>query len=153
MVDRLTPERRSWLMSRVRGKHTTPEMRVRRAAHKMGLRFRLHRKDLPGKPDLVFAKHKVALFVHGCFWHRHPNCRKASAPKSRIGYWQDKFAQNVERDARVKEKLTSLGWRVSTIWECETKIPEVLAERLRNTFGPPGGNHETDSVPSSSGIR
>lgn len=144
MVDHISPERRSWLMSRVRGKHTTPEMRVRRAAHSLGLRFRLHRKDLPGKPDLVFPKHRLALFVHGCFWHRHSGCPKASTPKSNASYWLEKFGQNAARDAQIVELLTSLGWTVSTIWECETKIPEVLAERLRETFRSPGDDHEKD---------
>lgn len=122
-------------MSRVRGKDTIPEMRVRRMAHALGLRYRLHRQDLPGKPDLTFAKHRVALFVHGCFWHRHPGCRKASDPKSREGYWQAKFAANVERDARVANELGRLGWRVVTVWECETKSPEQIEKRLRAVFG------------------
>ena len=130
MVDRLTPERRSWLMSRVKGKHTGPEMIVRRAAHALGLRFRLHRKDLPGRPDLVFPRHKVALFVHGCFWHRHSGCRLASTPKSRTDYWQDKFAANVDRDAQAERSLRAAGWRVATVWECETRKPELLAEAL-----------------------
>lgn len=116
-------------MSRVRGKNTSPEMRVRRAAHALGLRFRLHRKDLPGKPDLVFPKHRVAMFVHGCFWHRHPGCSKASTPKSRTEFWQDKFDANVARDARVQTELEALGWRVVTIWECETKSGD-LSDRL-----------------------
>lgn len=130
LVDRLTPERRSWLMSRVRGKDTWPEMRVRRAAHALGLRFRLHRKDLPGRPDLVFPKHRVALFVHGCFWHRHPGCAKASTPKSRTDFWQDKFDMNVARDARVVAELEALGWRVVTVWECDTKDEETLLREL-----------------------
>lgn len=130
MVDRLTPERRSWLMSRVRGKNTNPEMRVRRVAHALGLRFRLHRRDLAGQPDLVFPKHRVVLFVHGCFWHRHPGCRKATDPKSREEYWQVKFSGNVKRDARVVEELEKLGWRVGTIWECESKSEEVIAAQL-----------------------
>jgi len=131
LVDRLTPERRSWLMSRVRGTNTTPEMRVRKAAHALGLRFRLHRKDLPGKPDLVFPKHHLALFVHGCFWHRHADCPKASMPKSREDYWKEKFDANVVRDARVETELRRLGWRVATIWECETRIDADIAERIR----------------------
>jgi DNA mismatch endonuclease (patch repair protein) len=131
VVDHISPERRSWLMSRVRAKHTTPEMRVRRAAHKLGLRFRLHRKDLPGKPDLVFPKHGVALFVHGCFWHHHEGCPKAGLPKSRTAYWNEKLAANVARDRRSIEQLTSLGWKVSTIWECQTKDAESLDYRLR----------------------
>ncbi|WP_235529797.1 very short patch repair endonuclease [Sphingomonas sp. Leaf242] len=117
-------------MSQVRGKDTSPEMRVRRAAHASGLRFRLHRKDLPGKPDLVFAKHRVALFVHGCFWHRHSECSKASMPKSRIEFWSAKFDANVARDARVTTELQSAGWRVVTVWECETKCPVQLNSLL-----------------------
>lgn len=136
MVDHISSERRSWLMSRVRGKHTSPEMRVRRAAHKLGLRFRLHWKDLPGKPDLVFPRHRVALFVHGCFWHRHPNCLKASTPKTRVAYWADKFASNVERDSRAYAALDDLGWKVAVLWECETKHPKDLDERLAAIFKP-----------------
>ena len=136
MVDRLTPERRSWLMSRVRGKDTGPELRVRRVAHALGLRFRLHRKDLPGKPDLVFPKHHLALFVHGCFWHRHPGCRKATDPKSREQYWRTKFANNVRRDARVVQQLEDLGWRVETIWECESKSHQLIAARLLALINP-----------------
>src|SRR5262245_46292388 len=98
MVDHISPQRRSWLMSRVKGKNTTPEMRVRKAAHGLGLRFRLHRKDLPGKPDIVFPKYRVAVFVHGCFWHRHKSCPKASMPKSNTSFWKHKFDQNVKRD-------------------------------------------------------
>ncbi len=130
MVDRLTPERRSWLMGRVRSKHTKPEMIVRRAAHALGLRFRLHRKNLPGRPDLVFPRHRVALFVQGCFWHRHPGCRLASTPKTRTEFWQAKFDANVGRDARVVNELRAAGWRVVTIWECETRKDEILSERL-----------------------
>ncbi len=121
MVDHISPERRSWLMSRVKGKNTSPEIRVRRLAHGMGLRFRLHRKDLPGKPDLVFPRYGVALFVHGCFWHRHPNCPKASIPKTNIAFWLKKFRQNVERDTRAIKALEKLGWSVKIVWECETK--------------------------------
>jgi len=131
LVDRLSPERRSWLMSRVKGKNTSPEMRVRKAAHALGLRFRLHRKDLPGKPDLVFPKHRLAMFVHGCFWHRHPGCTKASIPKSRQAYWNEKFETNTVRDARVEAELKRLGWRVATLWECETKNEDDLRRCFR----------------------
>lgn len=134
LVDRLTPERRSWLMSRVKGKHTSPEMRVRRAAHALGLRFRLHRKDLPGKPDLVFSKHRVALFVHGCFWHRHEGCSKASMPKSREDFWNAKFDANRNRDIKNDAALRAMNWNVVTIWECQTKNAEALSERLRQLF-------------------
>ncbi|OSZ69569.1 very short patch repair endonuclease [Sphingomonas sp. IBVSS2] len=132
MADRLTPERRSWLMSRVRGKNTAPELRVRRAAHALGLRFRLHRKDLPGKPDLVFPKHRVAMFVHGCFWHRHQGCPKASNPKSREDYWAEKFDANTSRDKRVTSELEALGWRVITIWECESRNNSELSDLIRS---------------------
>lgn len=136
MVDRLTPERRSWLMSRIRGKDTVPELRVRRAAHALGYRFRLHRKDLAGTPDLVFPKLKTALFVHGCFWHCH-GCRNVSLPKSRSEYWRARFAKNMERDARNKAELESLGWHVEVIWECETKKDTSLKARLGEILRPP----------------
>lgn len=129
MVDRLTPEKRSWLMSRVPGKNTTPELRVRRVAHAMGLRFRLHRRDLPGTPDLVFVRRRIALFVHGCFWHRHPACPKASAPSS--AFWAAKFASNTTRDAHVSAELAKLDWKVVIIWECETKDSKKLTEIVR----------------------
>lgn len=134
MVDHISPERRSWLMSRVKGKHTTPEVRVRRAAHAMGLRFRLHRKDLPGKPDLLFPRHRIALFVHGCFWHRHGNCSKASIPRSRIDFWKSKFEKNVSRDAECQEALRRAGWHVAVVWECETKSDEILSAKLMSLF-------------------
>lgn len=134
MVDHIPPERRSWLMSRVRSKDTSPEMRVRRAAHKLGIRFRLHKNDLPGKPDLVFRKHQTALFVHGCFWHRHEGCSKASTPKTRSEYWTEKFTGNVRRDSEVKMALESLGWKVMIVWECETKDREGLLSLLRRQF-------------------
>jgi DNA mismatch endonuclease (patch repair protein) len=132
VVDRLSPERRSWLMSRVGGKNTKPEMKVRKAAHALGLRFRLHVQKLAGRPDLVFPKHQAVVFVHGCFWHRHPGCKKASFPKSREEFWQAKFDANVQRDARVASELSSLGWRVVTIWECETKQESLLNEKLQS---------------------
>jgi DNA mismatch endonuclease (patch repair protein) len=137
-MDRLTPERRSWLMSRVVSKNTSPEIRVRKAAHALGLRFRVHPSALPGKPDIAFRKRKTVVFVHGCFWHRHPRCKKASLPKSRVGYWQRKFALNVRRDKQVTSELRKQGWRVATIWECETKNPALLTRRLISIFGTSG---------------
>jgi DNA mismatch endonuclease (patch repair protein) len=133
-VDRLTPQRRSWLMSRVGGKNTTPEIVVRKAAHSLGLRFRLHRKDLPGTPDLVFPKWRIAIFVHGCFWHRHSGCRKAGIPKTRTSYWQEKLDSNVRRDKRNIGLLRERGWSVFTVWECETKNVDTLRTRLRKAF-------------------
>ena len=133
-MDRLTPEHRSWLMSRVAGKDTTAELTVRRAAHALGLRFRIHRGDLPGTPDLVFPRHHTVLFVHGCFWHRHPACKKATTPKSHVEFWQHKFQRNVQRDFLVRHRLEELGWKVQIIWECETKSFANLSECLRSIF-------------------
>ncbi len=101
----------------------------------MGLRFRLHRRDLPGTPDLVFPKRRTVLFVHGCFWHRHPGCGKAGLPKSRVEFWRAKFDRNVERDRRVAEVLAAAGWTVAIVWECETKKPAHLARAIERIFG------------------
>lgn len=136
MTDRLTPDRRSWLMSRVKSKNTSPEICVRKLAHSLGLRFRLHRNDLPGTPDLVFPKYRIALFVHGCFWHRHPGCKKASTPKTDVQNWEAKFRRNVERDEENFSDLRALGWSVEIIWECETKSIELLKDRLTSIFMP-----------------
>lgn len=134
-MDRLTPEERSRLMARVRSKDSSAEIRVRRATHGLGLRYRLHRRGLPGTPDLVFAKCRVVIFVHGCFWHRHPGCKKATTPKSREEFWRSKFEGNVARDRRVSEKLGEMGWRVAVIWECECNRERDLHCRLREIFG------------------
>jgi DNA mismatch endonuclease (patch repair protein) len=106
-------------MSRIRGKNTQPERTLRSALHKLGLRFRLHKAGLPGKPDLVFARHKTVVFVHGCFWHRHPGCNIASTPKTNKAFWMKKFARNVARDREVDALLKALGWKVLVAWECE----------------------------------
>lgn len=119
-------------MSRVRGKDTLPEMAVRRLAHALGMRFRLHRADLPGRPDLAFPRYRTVVFVHGCFWHRHEGCQKSTLPKSRVEYWEAKFRINVERDARNSIDLARMGWRVLTVWECETKNSELLARKLNS---------------------
>lgn len=138
MVDRLTAERRSALMKSVRQKNTTPEMAVRRALHALGYRFRLHRKDLPGTPDIVLPRHRTVVFVHGCFWHRHPGCRLTTTPSNNSEYWRLKFEGNVARDSRKDAALRDLGWRVVTVWECETRDPSVLSERLLALVGPHG---------------
>ena len=130
MTDIVNSQRRSELMASVRGRDTAPELAVRRIAHRMGLRFRLHRNDLPGRPDLVFPKHRLAVFVHGCFWHRHEGCRHASTPKSRAAFWTEKFAANVERDARQEAALQTLGWRVLVIWQCEIRDEAAVERRL-----------------------
>ena len=131
MTDTLTPERRSWNMSRIRGSDTGPEQIVRSALHRMGLRFRLHRKDLPGRPDIVLPGLHTVVFVHGCYWHRHPGCRLAYNPKTRVEFWQAKFQDNVERDSRQQAELEAAGWRVVIVWECSTGDPEQLASELQ----------------------
>jgi len=135
MTDIVGSKRRSELMANIRGRDTAPEMVVRRIAHRMGLRFRLHRKDLPGRPDLVFPKHRLAVFVHGCFWHRHEGCRLASTPKSRAAFWAEKFAANVERDARQEAALRALGWQVLVIWQCETRDGAAVERKLSGLIG------------------
>lgn len=135
MADNLTPQHRSWLMSRVRGRDTSPEIAVRRVAHALGYRYRLHRRDLPGSPDLVFPRRRAVVFVHGCFWHRHKNCPKATTPKTRADFWKKKFEANHKRDRRVLKELVVLGWRPLVIWECETKDYTKLATKLAKHLG------------------
>ena len=129
-MDTLTPTERSEMMRRVRGKDTKPEMRVRRLLHGLGYRYRLHARELPGTPDIVFRPRKSAIFVHGCFWHRHQGCKMARLPKSRIDYWKSKLETNRSRDATHQEELDRLGWRVLIVWECETGDADALAGRL-----------------------
>ncbi|MFL9950133.1 very short patch repair endonuclease [Paraburkholderia agricolaris] len=131
MVDRLSVENRSRLMARVRQRNTRPELVVRSALHAMGFRFRLHRKDLPGCPDIVLPRFRVAIFVHGCFWHQHEGCRKAKPPTTRAEWWAAKLQTNVSRDRQASCLLEQKGWRVETIWECETFDKSALAARLR----------------------
>ena len=121
-------------MSRVRGKDTKPEMIVRRLAHALGYRFRLHRRDLPGKPDMVFPARRKIVFVHGCFWHRH-DCRKATEPKSNTEFWVKKFDENVARDMKNLSDLAERGWGALVVWQCETERPRELAERLDEFLG------------------
>lgn len=117
-ADIVTPAARSAMMSRIRGKNSRPELALRRQLFAAGYRFRLHRRDLPGSPDIVLPKHGVVIFVHGCFWHRHVGCAKATTPSSNAAFWATKFAANVERDAAAIERLGALGWRVAIVWEC-----------------------------------
>lgn len=121
-------------MSRIGQKDTAPEIAVRQTLHGLGVRFRLHRRDLPGTPDVVLPGRRLALLVHGCFWHRHAGCRFAYTPKSRPEFWKTKFARNVDRDREVEVVLAELGWRVEVIWECETRDPAVLKGRLRKVL-------------------
>lgn len=128
---RETPDDRSRIMRAVKGSDTKPEMIVRRMVHGMGYRYRLHRKDLPGKPDLVFSSRRKTIFVHGCFWHGHNCARGARVPKSNRDYWVNKIVGNRERDIKSRAALAIAGWGVLTIWECELKDPELLRKRLR----------------------
>lgn len=136
MADTLTRERRSWNMSRIRARNTGPEMQLRSLLHRAGFRFRLHAKQLPGRPDVVLPRYRSAIFVHGCFWHRHPGCRNATTPSTRREFWQEKFNGNVSRDARNRVALEVAGWTVLTVWECELKadaegVVRRLADELR----------------------
>src|SRR5262245_37583491 len=133
-MDRLSRKHRSWNMSRIRGRDTQPEVAVRSMLHGLGFRFRLHRKDLPGRPDIVLARHRAVMFVHGCFWHRHAQCRFAYSPKSNIAFWSHKFRTNVVRDRRNRRRLRKLGWRVLVIWECEVVDRPALTKRLRRAL-------------------
>ena len=131
MVDSLTAERRSWNMSRIRGRNTGPELRLRSLLHRAGFRFRLHAKHLPGRPDVVLPKYRTAIFVHGCFWHRHSGCRNATMPSTRRESWQKKFEGNVGRDTHNQAMLEAAGWSVLIIWECELKAEaEGVVRRL-----------------------
>jgi len=132
-MDTLTKPERSRLMSRVRSADTKPEMVVRRLVHGLGYRYRLHKSNLPGTPDLVFASRRKVIFVHGCFWHRHLGCSKTRTPKSRKHFWRSKFRENTDRDQRNQQELSRLGWRYLIVWECETEKPETLVAKL-DTF-------------------
>lgn len=133
MADVLTPEQRHRNMAAIKSKDTKPEMVVRKFAHSLGFRYRLHRKDLPGKPDLVFPRRRKVIFVHGCYWHTH-NCKYGKVkPKTNTTFWQTKRESNVNRDKRNQRELKQLGWSVLVIWECQTKNPEIL-ERILLTF-------------------
>lgn len=134
-MDKLTPERRSANMRRIRSRDTTPELIVRRVVHGMGFRYRLHVAKLPGKPDLVFARLKRIIDVRGCFWHQHPGCIDSRIPKSRRSYWKPKLLRNQQRDTENARKLRQLGWRVLVIWECEVKDAGKLKRRLNRFLG------------------
>lgn len=136
-MSRVDP-RRSVLMARVRGKDTKPEIIVRKTAFALGYRYRLHRRDLSGSPDLVFVGRRKAIFVHGCFWHRHKGCSKTTTPKIRKKFWQSKFDANIRRDAKNVRELRSAGWKVLVIWECETANLVALQTRLNSFLGQSG---------------
>ena len=135
-TDVFTPEQRSAVMARVRGKNTGPELRVRRLLTRLGLRYRLHRRDLPGSPDVAFIGRRTALFVHGCFWHGHDCHRGARAPKQNADFWAAKLARNIARDADVQARLAAQGWRSLVVWECELRDEPALSARLAAELAP-----------------
>jgi DNA mismatch endonuclease, patch repair protein len=135
VVDTFPPEKRSDIMRRVHSTDTVPEKRVRSLLHKLGFRFRLHRADITGKPDIVLIKHHTVIFVHGCFWHRHQGCPNASLPVTRQEYWVPKFRRTIERDRKNQEYLRQQGWKVIVVWECETKYLAKLAMELLKLIG------------------
>ena len=132
MVDHVDVAKRSLIMAAIHSEDTGPEIAVRRIVHRLGYRYRLHARSLPGRPDLVFPSRRKAIFVHGCFWHRHPKCRYATSPKTRTEFWQAKFASNVARDRSAKRKLGRMEWAVLIVWQCELKKPDKLTERLND---------------------
>lgn len=134
-MDKLTAERRSENMSRIRSRHTSPEMVVRRLVHGMGFRYRLHVLSLPGRPDLVLPRLRKIIEVRGCFWHQHPGCIDSHIPKSRVDYWRPKLSGNQKRDKENERKLRRMGWKLCLVWECETKDPRRLEKRLARFLG------------------
>ncbi len=136
MADSLTPERRSWNMSRIRSRDTRPERALRSMLHRAGFRFRLHDRSLPGTPDIVMKKHRAAILVHGCYWHRHEGCRNATTPSTRTDFWLKKFGATVERDKRNLEALTVLGWKPIVVWECDLKRrPDDVMAEIKQELG------------------
>ena len=137
-MDKLSAERRSANMRQIRSQNTAPELLLRRMLHSAGYRFRLHRKDLPGKPDLVFPCRRKVIFVHGCFWHQHPGCREGRIPQSRREYWESKLVRNQQRDAAAQVSLQEQGWRALVIWECELKDTGAAMRTVQRFLGKAG---------------
>ena len=134
MVDNLTPEKRTEVMKSIISEGTKPELVLRKFLFSQGFRYRKNYKKLPGRPDIVFIKKKIAIFVHGCFWHSHPGCKYATRPKSNLDYWDGKLKNNVERDKLNQKEITAMGWRSIILWECETKYMEMLQRKLETYF-------------------
>jgi DNA mismatch endonuclease (patch repair protein) len=164
MADVVTPAVRSRMMAGIRGRNTQPEVLVRRMLFAAGFRFRLHRRDLPGVPDIVLPKHQLAIFVHGCFWHQHEGCPLAKMPASNRGFWAEKLGRNQERDRQNIERLIASGWRVLVVWECATRVPELtialdksLVAAVRRGPGyaelPPHGHQAGSICETSRGVR
>jgi DNA mismatch endonuclease (patch repair protein) len=148
MTDTVSVEKRSEVMSSIRSADTKPEWILRFGLHRMGFRYRLRDRSLPGTPDLVFPKYRTVVFVHGCFWHRHEGCRRATFPKSRQAFWAEKFAGNVERDARTRTELENAGWRVLVVWECELQdATEATLERVAGTLRSQENRELTSEAP------
>lgn len=139
MPDTLTPEQRHRCMAAVKGTNTKPELIVRSLAHRLGYRFRLHRRDLPGCPDLVFPGRGKIVFVHGCFWHQHTRCRRAVRPATHADFWNTKLQGNRDRDRRVRRALQRMGWEILIVWECETHQPDTLGPKLARFLDDPIG--------------
>lgn len=133
-MDKLTREQRSANMRAVKSRNTAPEILARRAAHRMGLRFRLHRQDLPGRPDIVLPKHRAVIFVHGCFWHGHRGCTRAALPKSNSAFWEEKIRRNRLRDQRARAALRKLGWRIVVLWQCQIGNIDVATAKLAHAL-------------------
>lgn len=155
MADVVDSTTRSRMMSGIRGANTKPELVLRRALHRGGFRFRLHVRDLPGRPDIVLPRHHAAIFVHGCFWHRHRGCHWCSTPRSNEAFWQEKFAGNVERDRATREKLAALGWRTAVVWECSLRAPyaETAVANLASWIRASGETFETPVLRPASDSR
>jgi DNA mismatch endonuclease, patch repair protein len=139
-MDKLSAERRSANMRQIRSVNTAPELLLRRMLHRLGYRFRLHRKDLPGKPDVVFPSRRKVIFVHGCFWHQHPGCREGRVPGTRLEYWKPKLTRNSQRDAAVQSALKEQGWRFLVVWECELKDTVAALRTVKRFLGRAGIN-------------
>lgn len=136
MTDVFSREKRSWIMGRVKGRDTKPEILVRSMIHRMGFRFRLHRKDLPGKPDIVLPKYKKAVFIHGCFWHGHKGCPRAARPTSNVDFWNRKIDGNIRRDATAQKDLRAMGWKFLVVWQCQIRDLDALQKRLEGFLLP-----------------
>ncbi len=145
LTDNRTPESRSALMSRIGGKHTLPEVFVRKMLHSLGYRFRLHRRSLPGTPDIVFPARRKIVFVNGCFWHAH-GCKIGQPPKSRRRFWNEKLGRNRARDRRNIIDLRAMGWSALTVWQCETRVPKRLSRKLCAFLGPQGKFRSTEAA-------
>jgi DNA mismatch endonuclease (patch repair protein) len=151
MTDRLTSAQRSHNMARIRGTHTAPERMVRSALHRAGFRFRLYRRDLPGHPDVVLPKYSAVVFVHGCFWHRHPGCIYATSPKTRASFWSVKLSGNRKRDIRQTRSLLGAGWRVLVVWECALRKPDGLTAATASAIKWLRGHSASGEIPAGSG--